>query len=110
MVTIEVATTCSSQLDSLARTVSIDNVQDLIGKSEDTMNQIATHAQTYTALRIKIKSLKDEAAFAEQVNSNNSKLCECMVCEFRKMCENMGTTPLALGTNWLMEFVTSGAQ
>ena len=70
---LEVATTCSSQTlgpDSLTRTVSIDNVQDLIGKSEDTMNQIAAHAQTCATLRIKIKSLKDEAALAEQVNSN----------------------------------------
>ena len=78
---LEVATTCSSQtlgLDSLTRTVSIDNVQDLIGKSEDTMNQIAAHAQTCATLRIKIKSLKDEAALAEQVNSNSGKLCECM--------------------------------
>ena len=110
---LEVATTCSSQtlgLDSLTRTVSIDNVQDLIGKSEDTMNQIAAHAQTCATLRIKIKSLKDEAALAEQVNSDSSKLCECMVCEFRKMCENMGATPLALVTNWLMELVTSGVQ
>ena len=78
---LEVATTCSSQtlgLDSLTRTVSLDNAQDLIGKSEDTMNQIAAHAQTCATLRIKIKSLKNEAALAEQVNSNSGKLCECM--------------------------------
>ena len=42
------------------------------------MNQIAAHAQTCATLRIKIKSLKDEAALAEQVNSNSRKLCECM--------------------------------
>ena len=78
---LEVATTCSSQtlgLDSLTRTVSIDNVQDLIGKSEDTMNQIAAHAQTCATLRIQIKSLEDKAALAKQVNSNSGKLCECM--------------------------------
>ena len=54
---LEVATTCSSQtlgLDSLTRTVSIDNVQDLIGKSEDTMNQIAAHAQTCATLRMRL--------------------------------------------------------
>ena len=33
-----------------------------------------------------------------------------MVCEVWKMCENMGATPLALVTNWLMELVASGVQ
>ena len=87
------------------RAVAADSLQKLVieplKKFEERITRYKCYVSTLHGANVVLNKLS--------VTENKAGR-SAMVCEFRKMCESMGATPLALVTNWLMELIASGVQ